>query len=168
MQRAARRAGASFVVQPGRDRDGVRIGLNHRMEQRIERGDSPQVRQGQLPAGQLARGHQRLELRDRGLDEDFVCQQRAGAQKRREPTTQQCRTARRGRADEPPARYRMILIRTTRAPGVHNDPPVSFREEGKRDLSLGGLCELGTIGTGNSDLTFELSGSLHRFRCTQQ
>jgi hypothetical protein len=53
MQRAAHAALSALVVKLGRNGDGIRIGLDHRAQQRIETMNPLQVGEGQRPARQL-------------------------------------------------------------------------------------------------------------------
>lgn len=64
MERAAQLALLSFQIELRRNAQRVGIGLDHRVEERVDPRDPSEVFRGQLPARQRAGGHQRLELWD--------------------------------------------------------------------------------------------------------
>src|SRR5438874_10049362 len=62
MERTTNLSSAAFVIEPCGDRDRIRIQLNHRVQQRIERLDASDVILRQFPARQLAGRHGTLKL----------------------------------------------------------------------------------------------------------
>ena len=64
MQRPTELAASALVVQLRGDIDGVGIGLDDCIEQRIKPVDTLQVGQRKRAAGKCARSHKGLELRD--------------------------------------------------------------------------------------------------------
>ena len=61
-----------FAIPPRGGVDGVAVGLDDRVEQRVQRLDPVEVGRRQLDAGQAPMAHQPLQLGDRGLEPRLV------------------------------------------------------------------------------------------------
>src|SRR5437016_11377691 len=110
MKRSADVTGFTFIVEAIGDRNRVWIGLNHRVQCRIELLNTIQITSHQIVRRELAVRHRGLQLRNCRFDKRETASTKRGAfEERVKAAGQKCGTAGCGRAEETSSADMMIV-----------------------------------------------------------